>query len=124
MAMNCPHCGKELPKKQKKSAVLESRYQQFVEALNNGYKRRRWEFAFNARDGKALKTLLNDRPFWDVETFLKCLKNYFSSEKTPPGGPPYVYLTRLPRYLYGPLNEYGKMLKSEVTMAEDTTHYA
>lgn len=117
----CPPSSDEKPSKKEDQ---DPRYTKFVDAISNGYKRRDWEFSFNGKDGKQLKSLLKDRPKWDVPTFQKCLGNYFSSEKVPPGGPPYVYLNRLPRYLYGPLNEFGKMLRADVKMAEDTTYYA
>jgi hypothetical protein len=88
---------------------VDPRYKAFVEALSDGYKRRQWEFAWNGKDGTQLNALLKDHPQWDVKTFQKCVANYFKSDKIVPGGMPYLFLSRLPQYHAGPLNEFGKL---------------
>lgn len=95
----------------KESKETDPRYKVFIEAISSGYKKRGWEFAWGARDGKQMKALLKEHPAWTVEMLLKCLKNYFASEKVVPGDQPYRYLTKLPRYHAGPLNEFGKLLR-------------
>lgn len=119
-----PPSSEDITSPKKKVKLTDPRYTEFVEILSKGYKQRGWEFSFNGADGKQLKNLLRDRPQWDAKIFRKCLANYFRSDKVVPGDMPHVYLTRLPRYLHGPLNEFGKLITAPVQMAEDTTYYA
>lgn len=113
----CPPLS-DAPKKEKKT---DPRYQEFVDALAEGYKKgsrgKPWEFGFGPRDGKQLKMLLAERKLWTVETFKKCLHNYFASDGVVPGGQPFRYLPSLPNYWRGPLNEFGK-LKPEARSAD------
>lgn len=96
----------------------DPRYPTFLEVISAGYKHRGWEFAWNGKDGKQLKALLKERPAWTVEQFRKCLTNYFASEKVVPGDQPYRYLASLPRYHAGPLNEFGKLIRTETQSAD------
>lgn len=87
----------------------DPRYPVFIEALNQGYKRRGWQFGFEGRDGKQLKALLKARPTWKVEDFRRALKFYFESEGIVPGEMPHRYLSTLPRYWSGPLDRFSKL---------------
>lgn len=106
-----------------KKSKTDPRYKLFIEVLSVGYKQRKWEFTFTAKDGKALKQLLKEHPTWTLDKFKKCLKNYFASEKVIPGDLPYRYLVRLPRYHAGPLTEFGKLANTALQFSEDNTHY-
>lgn len=105
---------KNKPKK-KKQNNSDPRYEEFVAALSDGYKRRRWDFIFNGADGKQLKSLLAYKRSMTVSEFRKCLRHYFESEGVVPGAMPHTYLMKLPNFWAGPLNQYGKLIENRVT---------
>jgi hypothetical protein len=87
----------------------DPRYKAFIEAVNSGYKKRRWEFGWGPPDGAQLKALLTERKEWTLDIFRTCLKNYFESDGVVPGDQPRAYLRKLPRYINGPLDRFGKL---------------
>jgi hypothetical protein len=104
---------KNKPKSQKQTNS-DPRFEDFVAALSDGYKRRGWDFIFNGADGKQLKSLLAYKRSMNVAEFKKCLRNYFESEGVIPGGMPHTYLMKLPNFWAGPLNQYGKLIENRV----------
>jgi len=57
---------------------------------------------------KRLKTLVESRPRWTTEQWLKCVRNRFSSDGINVGDAPESFIPQLPKYIRSPLNEYGK----------------
>lgn len=113
---------KNQPTPPSKKNAENIRYQEFVAALDAGYKRKGWPFSFNAAAGKQLKSLLSSRPSLTVEIFRIWLGNYFKSDGVIPGDMPHVYLASLPRYWKAPLNRFGKIDASQtqkVAMVEE-----
>lgn len=105
----------------------DPRYQEFIEVINAGYKKRGWAFGFSAADGKQMKELLKVRPGWTAKEFRRAMANYFGSDKIPPGGLPRSYLLKLPKYEGGKLDQFGKMKESQeriATVAEANRVYA
>lgn len=95
----------------------DPRYTEFIEIISKGYKQKKWPFAWTARDGAQLKALLKAYPALDAEKFRFWMKNYFRSEGVVKGDVPYAYLTKLPRYWAGPLNEFSKPMTKTDTAA-------
>jgi hypothetical protein len=60
---------------------------------------------------KRLKTLVESRPRWTTEQWLKCVRNRFSSDGINVGEAPEVFIPQLPKYIRSALNEYGKEAK-------------
>jgi hypothetical protein len=101
----------------KKEIKTDTRYSEFIEAINQGYKTRHWDFGFSAADGKQLKELLKVRPNWTVRDFRVALKNYFLSEGSVPGSLPRNYLARLPNFSHGPLDRFQKLKQKPAGVA-------
>jgi len=70
------------------------------------------ECPWNGAEGKQLKNLLDSTPRWIDQQFITCLENLGKSPGyVPRGTMPREWLTKLPRFLHGPLNEFGKPLE-------------
>jgi hypothetical protein len=110
-----PPSSEQTPTKNTKQTHTDPRWEEFKNALSDGYKRRGWDFIFNGADGKQLKALLAYKRSMNVAEFRKCLRHYFESEGVIPGAMPHTYLMRLPNFWAGPLNQYGKLIENRVT---------
>lgn len=59
-------------------------------------------------EGKMLKAFLSSVPGWTDQQIIQCLKNMYSSVGFAKGTRPRDFLSRLPKYLGGPLDEFNK----------------
>jgi hypothetical protein len=118
MSNFCDKCGQRLPgsfvltpngPKRKVSHGIDPRFNEFIAALDAGYKKRRWDFGFDAAAGKKMNELLKLRPSWDVLKFQIAVRNYFASEGVLPAALPRTYLGKLPSFEHGPLDKFGKL---------------
>jgi hypothetical protein len=57
---------------------------------------------------KHLATLLSETPDWTVEDYKRCISNRFASDGVAVSEDPKVFISHLPKYLSGPLNQYGQ----------------
>ena len=83
---------------------------QLVEAIDQSWKAANpdvpvpWKGLAFAR----LKKLLADQPKWTIDHWLTCIRNRFASDGINPGDPPERFIADLPRFIAGPLDEFGK----------------
>ena len=57
---------------------------------------------------KQLDTLLSETPDWTFEDYKRCIANRFASDGVAISEDPKAFITHLPKYLSGPLNQYGR----------------
>lgn len=62
---------------------------------------------WDGREGKRLKDLIGKTPRWSIEMYAKCLENYYASEGANNSVLPHQLIGDLPKYLNGPLDQYG-----------------
>lgn len=65
------------------------------------------------RVAKALLEFLSENPKWTLETLTGCVRNRFESRGLNLAAPPHSWIKTLPQYAAGPLDEWGKPLKTE-----------
>lgn len=58
--------------------------------------------------GRALDRLLKANPKWPVDVWIRCVRNRFASEDINLGEDPIRWIPRLPDYVRGRLNKFGK----------------
>jgi hypothetical protein len=74
-------------------------------------------FLFNGKDGVAVTRMLRDRPNWTTDDWRVALNNRYKSVKHYAHAtrmqPFWIWLDRLPEYMEGPLNQFGKSANAE-----------
>jgi len=63
---------------------------------------------WGAAAGKQLDTLLSETPDWTLEDYKRCVVNRFASDGIAVSEDPKAFISHLPKYLSGPLNQYGQ----------------
>jgi len=64
------------------------------------------ECPWSGAEAAQLKRLLDSTPNWSDQQIAQCLMNLYASDGFPKGTPPKEFLTYLPKYLQGPLNQF------------------
>lgn len=64
------------------------------------------------RAAKALKLFLDENPKWPAGTLIVCARNRFLSRGLNLAAPPHCWISTLPSFARGPLDEWGKPLKT------------
>lgn len=68
---------------------------------------------WNGAEGKQLQNLLTATPGWLDPQFIDCLENLSKSpEYIPKGSSPHEWLSKLPKFLKGPLDRFGRPAES------------
>jgi hypothetical protein len=94
------------PSEVSKSAA-QTRHSRIQEMVMNAYQEQNQiQCPWNGAEGKQLKAFLDSTPRWTDQQIAQCLMNLYASEGFPKGTPPKEFLTYLPKYLQGPLNQF------------------
>lgn len=67
------------------------------------------------RAAKALKLFLDENPKWPAGTLIVCVRNRFASTAQNLSEPPHVWIASLPRFFRGPVDEWGRAIKTSAT---------
>jgi hypothetical protein len=70
-------------------------------------------------EGNQLKLLIGKTPRWPTSQYAQCMENLFDSDGFSVSTPPAEWLVKLPKYLKGPLNEYGKSQTRRLSKADE-----
>jgi hypothetical protein len=98
----------------------DSRHKRIQALVTNCYQEHNKGVAcpWDGGEGKQLQSLLRSTPSWADTQIAQCLGNMYDSAGFAKGSRPREWLTRLPKYLNGPLNEFNQEKAPYVSKAQ------
>jgi len=88
----------------------DSKFKTFTELIHKGFKKIGEPLTWGPAEGKQLKNLIRAAPWMSEQQFRTCLTNWHKSPSTNISDPPCLWLSKLPRYLNGPLDQFNRPL--------------
>lgn len=110
------------------NGLIDHRHQRVQQIIMAAYQEQNGiECPWDGSEGKQLQSLLKATPRWVDSQIAQCLMNLYASSGFAKGTRPREFLSKLPRYLHGPLNEFNREVKNghaRTEQARNETHAA